>query len=187
MNVACCLVSVLAEARSPTATLIAILGAGVLVFVVAYRSFAKTPLFNSGRSRAIAASCVAAMSVIGLLRMAPRSAETAAVVGATQPARPVLDFVLLPYTALALTLIFMVLVFIWLRFARCLMGRLSLTRHRAGLRADFDGTNEKLMKQSARGGGGQSRKEKGGGRASGERGTSNSKDFGDRINPHGRI
>lgn len=158
MKIHCCFMSNLAEAGSPAVLAIAFLGAGVLVLLGAYKSLASAPLFDSARRRAIVALCIAAMSVIGLLRMSPRSAPPADVVGAAQPARPVLDFVLLPYATLALALIFIFLVFLWSRFARCLMARLSLIRHEPGLRADLDGANEKSPKKGARGGERQSTK-----------------------------
>ncbi len=89
-------------------TTLALAAIFVLVFAVTCRALRGTPLFGD-RDGWITAVCVAALSVIGLLRFFGSPGHATSRTGEPQKGDSLLDFVLLPYVALAISIVFVLL------------------------------------------------------------------------------
>jgi uncharacterized membrane protein len=80
----------------------------VLVFAVTCRAVNRMPLFGD-RDGWITAACVAALSVIGLVRFFGSSGHVTSPAGESRKGGSLLDFVLLPYVALAISIVLVLL------------------------------------------------------------------------------
>jgi hypothetical protein len=83
-----------------------------IVLFVARRALKEVPLFGDGGSWVVAL-CIAALSVLGLLRFLGPQEDGVRVDSTTTAPDGVIDFLLLPYAALAIAIILVSLLLAW--------------------------------------------------------------------------
>jgi hypothetical protein len=84
----------------------------VIVLVIAHRALREMPLFGDGGSW-IVAFCTAALSVLGFLRFLGPQEHGARTDRTTTAPDGMIDFILLPYAALAIAILLMLLLLAW--------------------------------------------------------------------------
>lgn len=97
---------------SDAAVVVVLIAMFAIVLIVAHRALKEMPLFGDGGSW-IVAFCTAALSVLGLLRFLGPQENGVRTDRTTTAPGGMIDFIVLPYAALAIAILLMLLLLAW--------------------------------------------------------------------------
>ncbi len=133
--------------RGDIALVLAAIGVFCIIATCANIAFQQMPLFRNGFGRRMLAICVAGLSTIALF-FNPSTQKSFEQQPLRHHPNPVIEFILVPYAALALTLILLPLVFLLHRAWRYLMRLQDQRRKESESRSAFNANREGIRSKA---------------------------------------